>query len=156
MDDNMLNHSGIKGMRWGIRRWQNKDGSLTPEGKKRYADDAEHDEPHEDHNKARSKSATSMSDKELQDAILRLQREKMYGDLTKPKVSKGREFADKAISKIGDKTLEVAVNKLGEKVLNKAFEGAFDFAGQKAMAGIGMSAKGREFLRKFGYLGKKN
>lgn len=31
-------HSGIKGMRWGIRRWQNKDGSLTPAGKKHYAD----------------------------------------------------------------------------------------------------------------------
>ena len=96
-----------------------------------------------------------MSDKELQDAILRLQREKLYGDLTEPKVSKGREFANKALGKIGDKTLEVAVNKLGEKVLNKAFEGAFDFAGRKAMAGIGKTAKGRDFLRKFGYLGKK-
>ena len=32
-----LYHSGIKGMKWGIRRYQNKDGSLTPEGKKHYA-----------------------------------------------------------------------------------------------------------------------
>ena len=31
-----LEHSGIKGMRWGVRRYQNKDGSLTPAGKKRY------------------------------------------------------------------------------------------------------------------------
>lgn len=31
-----LHHSGIKGMKWGIRRYQNKDGSLTPLGKKRY------------------------------------------------------------------------------------------------------------------------
>jgi hypothetical protein len=30
-----LQHHGIKGQRWGIRRYQNKDGSLTPEGKKR-------------------------------------------------------------------------------------------------------------------------
>lgn len=29
-------HSGVKGMKWGVRRYQNKDGSLTPEGKKRY------------------------------------------------------------------------------------------------------------------------
>lgn len=36
MDKKQLNHSGIKGMKWGIRRFQNKDGSLTPEGKKRY------------------------------------------------------------------------------------------------------------------------
>ena len=31
-----LYHYGMKGMRWGIRRYQNKDGSLTPAGKKRY------------------------------------------------------------------------------------------------------------------------
>ena len=34
--DGELYHAGIKGMRWGIRRYQNKDGSLTPAGKKRY------------------------------------------------------------------------------------------------------------------------
>lgn len=32
-----LCHHGIKGMKWGIRRYQNSDGSLTNEGKKRYA-----------------------------------------------------------------------------------------------------------------------
>lgn len=31
-----LYHHGIKGQKWGIRRWQNEDGSLTPEGVKRY------------------------------------------------------------------------------------------------------------------------
>lgn len=31
-----LQHHGTKGMRWGIRRYQNKDGSLTPAGQKRY------------------------------------------------------------------------------------------------------------------------
>lgn len=36
MDETIyLAHHGIKGMRWGIRRFQNKDGSLTPLGKKR-------------------------------------------------------------------------------------------------------------------------
>lgn len=37
-----LSHHGIKGMRWGVRRYQNKDGSLTPAGKMRNseADDA--------------------------------------------------------------------------------------------------------------------
>lgn len=31
-----LAHTGDKGMRWGIRRWRNYDGSLTEEGKERY------------------------------------------------------------------------------------------------------------------------
>lgn len=33
-----LYHSGIKGMRWGVRRYQNEDGSLTEEGIRRYGD----------------------------------------------------------------------------------------------------------------------
>lgn len=37
---NELHHSGIKGMKWGVRRYQNKDGTLTDAGKKRYARDA--------------------------------------------------------------------------------------------------------------------
>ena len=34
--DNVLEHHGILGQKWGIRRFQNKDGSLTAKGKKRY------------------------------------------------------------------------------------------------------------------------
>ena len=35
IDTEELQHHGVKGMKWGVRRYQNKDGSLTPEGKKR-------------------------------------------------------------------------------------------------------------------------
>lgn len=38
-DDLTLYHYGIKGMHWGIRRYQNADGSLTAAGKKRYSFD---------------------------------------------------------------------------------------------------------------------
>lgn len=34
-----LYHHGILGQRWGIRRYQNKDGTLTPEGRERYLND---------------------------------------------------------------------------------------------------------------------
>lgn len=34
-----LKHHGIKGQKWGKRRYQNNDGSLTPEGRKRYSSD---------------------------------------------------------------------------------------------------------------------
>ena len=36
---NELYHWGIKGMKWGVRRYQNKDGSLTDMGQRRYARD---------------------------------------------------------------------------------------------------------------------
>ena len=35
-DDLVLYHHGIKGQKWGVRRYQNSDGSLTSAGKKRY------------------------------------------------------------------------------------------------------------------------
>ena len=36
---NELTHHGIKGQKWGVRRYQNADGTLTAAGKKRYSDD---------------------------------------------------------------------------------------------------------------------
>lgn len=34
-----IEHYGIKGQRWGVRRYQNEDGSLTPAGRKRLSKD---------------------------------------------------------------------------------------------------------------------
>ena len=36
MNENELKHWGILNMKWGLRRFQNPDGSLTEEGRKRY------------------------------------------------------------------------------------------------------------------------
>lgn len=38
--DSKLYHSGVKGMKWGIRRYQNADGTLTEEGRARYGADS--------------------------------------------------------------------------------------------------------------------
>ena len=41
MENNYLTHHGIKGQKWGVRRYQTRDGKLTAAGKKRYDKDVE-------------------------------------------------------------------------------------------------------------------
>lgn len=39
MTNNELYHHGVKGQKWGIRRYQNENGTLTAEGRRRYLED---------------------------------------------------------------------------------------------------------------------
>ena len=65
-----LCHYGIKGQKWGVRRFQNSDGSYTSEGKRR-AQQQEKKDP-----------VKEMKDEDLRKAITRLSLENKYKDLT--------------------------------------------------------------------------
>lgn len=120
-----LYHWGIKGMKWGVRRYQRKDGSWTPIGRKRYkqkeaererAKQAREEETLEYRKqkilKSRSaaelyKNADLFSTAELQSAYNRLQLERNIANLAPREVSKGEEFVNKSIN-FGRKVNDVA------------------------------------------------
>ena len=58
-----LYHFGILGMKWGIRRFQNEDGTLTPAGKERYRTDRNF------HDRVYVQSKLSKRNNEYDDAI---------------------------------------------------------------------------------------
>ena len=91
-----LYHHGILGMKWGVRRFQNKDGSLTPRGKSRKKSKSADIPTHEDYSKAHNKkSVKSMSDAELRARLNRLQMEKNYQTLIgDDNVSKGKKIVN--------------------------------------------------------------
>lgn len=96
-NEEMLEHHGIKGQKWGVRRFQNEDGTRTAAGKKREQSRSE-DSAHDDYNKAHSgKNVKDMSDAELRSRLNRLQMEKQYSQLTDSDTSKGKKFVSDAM-----------------------------------------------------------
>lgn len=129
-----LYHWGIKGMKWGVRRYQNKDGTLTSEGKKHYSQD------HEDYTRAHTKkSVREMSDSELNARINRLQKEKQYERLTASpsKLQKAIKIAGATATALG--TVTTLYNngsnamKLGKSIVES---GAF----KNAVVGCALAA----------------
>ena len=107
-----LVQSGIKGMRWGVRRYQNPDGSLTPAGRERYLKNNTPNDTHngtQDNTKSTS-SIQTLTNQELRDLITRMKLEQEYAELTKKKKTPSR--AGKMISKYGG----IALGKVVEQV----------------------------------------
>lgn len=133
MNNTYLEHHGIKGMRWGIRRYQNKDGSLTPAGRRRLSQlDAEREALAGTKSENKPKTFREMSTDELRDQINRRRMEKEYlelnkqvSDLAPAEVSTGQKIVSHlsakvivpAITDAGKKFLTDFLNKQGSKLL---------------------------------------
>lgn len=96
-----LYHHGIKGQKWGIRRYQNPDGSLTAAGKKRHNSD----------------NVNKMSNEELRQKVNRMNNEQRYIELTKSSSSSVSKVADdvERASKTGGDINKVYKSIKGDK-----------------------------------------
>lgn len=141
MENNELQHWGIKGQKWGVRRYQNADGTLTAAGKKRYNKELTklREEKKVLQNKQKTqakidkldamrkeiddmksgkkpdaesgkKSIKDMSNEELEAAITRAKLEKDYRDAHPEVVSRGKQYMDKLLDKVIEKSPSTAVN----------------------------------------------
>lgn len=109
--ENELYHHGVLGMRWGVRKYQKKDGSLTSLGKKRRAEgkfggggDPAVKKKSTSKNEVEKKSSSKkketdgMSDNELKDRVGNLE--------------KNEQRKSKSISEMSDQELQRTVNRI--------------------------------------------
>ena len=118
-----LYHHGVKGMKWGVKRFQNKDGTRTLFGKKRRSIESMHDDYKKAHDK---KSIKSMSDSELRARNNRLQMEHQYKQLTKKK-SIGKKAVQTFIGVAGAITAVQGAHKAYKEIGNKALDAIGDW-----------------------------
>lgn len=122
MTENELYHFGIKGQKWGIRRFQKKDGTLTSAGKKRSKTDGWSQDAKDAYN-IKKKKVNQMSNAELRKLNERQNLERNYKSFNKNTIAKGIAFVGTAAAAIG--TLNSLYNnsnnliKNGQAIVNK-------------------------------------
>lgn len=115
---NQLYHYGMKGQKWGVRQFQNADGTRTPTGKKRDGEDQS----------TKRKVTDDLSNDELRKLNERLQLEDTYKKLTSEKITKAESWVQQSIKTAGKQALtEVSKNILmgSAKILVKEISPQF-------------------------------
>ena len=102
--ENYLAHHGIKGQKWGVRRFQNPDGTRTAAGKKREKANREVDHDkliNSTDAKELYKNRGQLSDKELQDRLNRLRNEQALKIMADNSSNNGKSSAKKILKDNG-------------------------------------------------------
>lgn len=150
-----LYHWGIKGMKWGVRRYQNKDGTLTPAGKKHYSGEGTDGSEKPDYApKASKKKAGDYTDEELRAQINRMQMEKQYRDLAgqtnvreddpnrELKLERERLQLQRDVKSLrkgingGQTFVKSVFSNAGQQALSTMVKGAMLYAGQQSVKAI--------------------
>lgn len=100
-----LYHYGILGQKWGVRRYQNKDGTRTPAGKKREKEVPAKSDDHITSRNNKSKAPSGLSNDELKKLNERLQLEETYKRLTTEKIQKSESWVKKALTDASQQAL---------------------------------------------------
>ena len=149
MENNTLVHHGTKGMRWGIRRFQNKDGSLTPLGEKRRSlGETLHDyKVASKRKKSLAKARAAREEKkkqELKDQKIAAKREKL---IKKGKI-KTKDMTDDEIKKRTERLeAEKRLKQLENETEVKGFMRRFGSTLAKKVLAPAAIASGEKFLR---------
>ncbi len=146
---NELTHHGIKDQKWGLRRFQNPDGSLTPAGRARYGVGEEQegsknsgsDSPTKSGGKSASgksrRSTADMTDEELRVRINRLNLEEQYSNLVERQKTRETSYAKGLLVKVGKDFVEQSSRQAVSKLVSKIFDGkkekSFDISKYKDM-----------------------